>query len=117
MFITNIVFMALLQNASLIYTDIYLTTKPSLEAGFVENNLIAKPFFDKGLYNEAYILSLIGNSAIAYGLYLIDDSSELSLIALQLIAVIEIYAIHNNCHYNDSLSNIQANAVLIYLTF
>jgi hypothetical protein len=104
---TNIILFALLQNANLVYTDIFEATKPGMSYTnytyypngtytyryYNEANVIAAPIWKAGLWDEGYAVALVGNFAGAYLLDKFDNTGISSQIFLAIISLAEIWAI------------------------
>jgi hypothetical protein len=111
-----IVLALLIQNASLIHTDIYLQTKPCMQnLGYREANPIASPLFEAGQFDLGYILSIAGNITLGSVGNQIDKSGNLSSVLLGCISLAEVIAIGSNDKTQSSRGGL-INAVNVKAT-
>ncbi|VVB82519.1 Uncharacterised protein [uncultured archaeon] len=106
----------MIHNSYLIYQDIFEQTKFGIERkNAIENNQIAKKFFDKELWNLCYISAIGGMFFGNYILNSIDKSGKLSFILNNIIALSEMRVLIKNSHLLNQ--NIKINIPLFYKTF
>jgi len=118
----EVILALLLQNASLINTDIFIQTKPHIETmGWVEANPVADIFFKNDQYELGYITSLAGNIAGSLIADKIDNTGTLSKIVLGAISTAEVLVIADNDNmakkYNAQIYSVNVKANIIYLEF
>jgi hypothetical protein len=118
----GIILALLIQNASLIHTDIFLQTKPHMQMmGWEESNPIAKPFFYNNQYELGYTFSLLGNIASIGICDQIDKSGILSKFVLMSISTTELFVIADNDKnykkYNAQIYSVNVKANIVYLEF
>jgi hypothetical protein len=121
-FMNGIILSMLIQNASLIHTDIFIQTKPHVQGmGWTESNPIAAQFFYNDQYELGYITSLIGNVAGSMIGNHIDKTGTLSQIILSTISTAEVLVIADNDKnykkYNAQIYSVNVKANIFYLEF
>jgi hypothetical protein len=117
---TNMILIALLQNTTLFYTDIFLATKPAIGMvvdghQIIEENPIANLFWENNLWTEGYISAAVVNYAGSVIFLYIDKSGFASILFQDIVSCAEIWAI--SAADGISLHNINISATLFIYRF
>ncbi len=84
----------LVQNANLVYVDIFQNTLPNLQAGDIESNPIAAPLWQiPHGFEIGYALAMAGNVSLAELCQAIDHSGMLSQLAMGIVGAAEVLAV------------------------
>lgn len=97
-------FSLFIQASYLIYTDIYLTTKPVLSnphSGFIEDNFFVKPFFKFGHYDSVFFEAVALTYWFSAYLSQLDDTGYWASVFLVGLSIIEGMVITDNVRYGS----------------